>query len=186
VFESRGIQNSSTMRPNKPKGMIKMTPRKETRCPMGEGGQEVPFNNVRRRAHSPAESCSIIPDKAARQGWGMRRTPKRFGGAVIRRGECGLSAKNGRTRSLSARFLADPSAAPHGYTSRGEPGNGLNMSSLLLLVLLSLISGTGKAQITVPAVKDSVESLVMPEWHLFSPSTEVKHHEINKPDFGFS
>jgi hypothetical protein len=84
---------------------------------MGEGGREVPFTNVRRRAHSPAESCSIIPDKAVRQGWVMRRTPKRFGGAVIRRGEFGLSAKNGRTRALSARFLADPSAAPHGRTS---------------------------------------------------------------------
>jgi hypothetical protein len=42
---------------------------------------------------------------------------------VIRRGECGLSAKNGRTRALAARFLADPSAAPHGYTSRGGSKN---------------------------------------------------------------
>jgi len=122
VFESRGIQNSSTMRPNKPKGMITMTPRKETRCPTGEGSRGVPFNNVRRRAHSLAESCSIIPTKAARQGWVMG-TPKRFGGAVIRRGEFGLSAKNGCTRSLSARFLADPSAAPHGRTSEGGSKN---------------------------------------------------------------
>ena len=133
VFESRGIQNSSTMRPNKPKGMITMTPRRETRCPTGEGSREVPFTNVRRRAHSPAESCSIIPDKAARQGWGMRRTPKRFGGAVIRRGECGLSAKNGRTRALSARFLSDPSAAPHERTSGGnwkgqDGGGGISVS----------------------------------------------------------
>jgi hypothetical protein len=110
-----------------------MTPRRETRCPTGEGGREVPFNNVRRRAHSPAESCSIIPDKAARQGWGMRRTPKRFGGAVIRRGEFGLSAKNDRTRSLAARFLADPSAAPHGRTSGGnwkgqDGGGGISVS----------------------------------------------------------
>jgi hypothetical protein len=65
--------------------MSSMIPRKETRCPTGEGSREVPFTNVRRRAHSPAESCSIIPDKAARQGWGMRRTPKRFGGDTARR-----------------------------------------------------------------------------------------------------
>jgi hypothetical protein len=154
-------QNSSTMRPNKPKGMITMIPRKETRCTTGEGDREVPFNNVRRRAHSPAESCSIILTKAARQGWGMRRTPKRFGGAVIRRGEFGLSAKNGRTRSLSARFLADPSAAPHGRTSGGEPGNGLNMSSLLLLVLLMLNKRDRKGSDYSAGGDRSVESFLV-------------------------
>jgi len=60
-------------------------------------------------------------------------TPKRFGGAVIPRGEFGLSAKNGRTRALSARFLADPSAAPHGHTSGGnwkgqDGGGGISVS----------------------------------------------------------
>jgi len=52
---------------------------------------------------------------------------------VIRRGECGLSAKNGRTRALSARFLSDPSAAPHERTSGGnwkgqDGGGGISVS----------------------------------------------------------
>jgi len=80
---------------------------------------------------------------------------------VIPRREFGLSAKNGRTRALSARFLADPSAAPHGRTSRGEPGNGLNMSSLLLLVLLMLNKRDRKGSDYSAGGDRSVESFLI-------------------------
>jgi hypothetical protein len=80
---------------------------------------------------------------------------------VTRRGECGLSAKNGRTRALSARFLADPSAAPHGRTSGGEPGNGLIMSSLLLLVLLMLNKRDRKGSDNSAGGERSVESFLI-------------------------
>jgi hypothetical protein len=60
------------------------------------------------------------------------------------------------------------------------------MSSLLLLILLMLNKQDRKGSDYSAGGERSVESLVMPERHLFSPSMEVKHHEINKPDFGFS